>query len=271
MAISKASLFIQDLGKGDLCSPFFSDAGDLHVILQKSGEILSVNQFGQTTKKYSTGGQPSSACFHPETGRLLVADFAHGSVLSLATDGQQDHVVGVYEDKPLKGPSSITMSAGSIFFTDSGALGETGLHSPTGSLFCVTASQILKPVSLGNLASPTGIACHGKFIYVAEMMTNRVLRFFQQPEGVYHGSVYYQLSGGVGPSCLAVDAQGSLYIGVYDVRESSTNGTVIIVNSSGKHVGTITTQGPEISGLAINSNILYITERSTGSISKQSL
>jgi hypothetical protein len=50
------------------------------------------------------------------------------------------------------------------------------------------------------------------------MMENRVLRFFQQPSGVFHASVFHQLSGGVGPSCLAIDAQGNLYVGIYDVK-----------------------------------------------------
>lgn len=49
-------------------------------------------------------------------------------------------------------------------------------------------------------------------------MKNRVLRFFRRPEGVYHGSVFIQLSGGVGPSCLALDAQGALYIGQFETR-----------------------------------------------------
>lgn len=53
--------------------------------------------------------------------------------------------------------------------------------------------------------------------YVAETMMNRVLRFFQQPEGVFHGSVFCQLSGGVGPIALAFDTtKGNLYIGCYD-------------------------------------------------------
>ena len=52
------------------------------------------------------------------------------------------------------------------------------------------------------------------------MMRNRVLRYFQQPEGVYHGSVFYQLSGGVGPAALAVDSQGSIYVGQYETRGS---------------------------------------------------
>ena len=49
-------------------------------------------------------------------------------------------------------------------------------------------------------------------------MRNRVLRFFQRPEGVYHGSVFHQLSGGVGPSCLALDEQGVLYIGQFEIK-----------------------------------------------------
>ena len=56
------------------------------------------------------------------------------------------------------------------------------------------------------------------FRYVAEQMKNRVLRFFQRPEGVYHGSVFHQLSGGVGPSCLALDEQGVLYIGQFEIK-----------------------------------------------------
>ena len=56
------------------------------------------------------------------------------------------------------------------------------------------------------------------FRYVAEQMRNRVLRFFQRPEGVYHGSVFHQLSGGVGPSCLALDEQGVLYIGQFEIK-----------------------------------------------------
>lgn len=51
------------------------------------------------------------------------------------------------------------------------------------------------------------------------MMANRVLRFFQQPAGVYHSSVFYQMSGGVGPCCLAIDPNtNNLFIGHYDVK-----------------------------------------------------
>lgn len=56
------------------------------------------------------------------------------------------------------------------------------------------------------------------FRYVAEMMNNRILRFFEKPEGVFHGSVFYQFSGGVGPSSVTCDSAGTIYIGHYDVK-----------------------------------------------------
>jgi sugar lactone lactonase YvrE len=90
------------------------------------------------------------------------------------------------------------------------------------------------------------------YSYVAEMMTNRILRFFERPAGVYHGSVFYQLTGGVGPIALCLDHNtGNLYIGHYDLKESATDGNVQVLAPSGKLLKTITTTGPEISGLAI--------------------
>lgn len=54
--------------------------------------------------------------------------------------------------------------------------------------------------------------------YVAETMCNRIIRFFQQPYGVYHGSIFYQLSGGVGPMSLTLDEEGNVFVGQYEVR-----------------------------------------------------
>ena len=83
-------------------------------------------------------------------------------------------------------------------------------------------------------------------------MNNRILRFFQQPAGVYHGSVFYQLSGGVGPSSIVLDhATNQLVVAQYDVRDSTSEGTILILSSSGKLVRSIATNGPEISGLTI--------------------
>ena len=270
MAQVKAEAWLNDIGSGDLCSPFFDSSNLLHVCFSKSAEVWQISQHGQLTNFHESGGQLSAACFDNQ-GALYLADFAHGGVLK-AVKGQQELVVGVYEDRPLKGPNSIVCSADSVIFSDSGPLGETGLHNPTGGVYIIKSGpsgQILQPISLGNLSYPTGVASYGNLVYVAEQSQNRILRFYQEPEGVYHGSVFYQSSGGVGPSCITVDEQGSLYIGIYETCASGkSTGTVLVLSDTGKVVSTINTDGPEITGVAINSNVLYITEKSLGTIFK---
>ena len=92
-----------------------------------------------------------------------------------------------------------------------------------------------------------------------------------QPTGVYHGSVFYQSSGGVGPSDVTCDDVGNLYVACYEVKESSGEGKVLVLSSGGDLKATIKTIGAEISGLAIYDGILYITERSNGAILKCSV
>lgn len=124
---------------------------------------------------------------------LYVADFGHAGILAVRKDGNQELVVGVYEDKPLKGPNSIYLSNGDIFFSDSGTFGETGLQSATGSLFAISNSpsgKILKPISFANLAYPSGIAVSsdGKFMYeIAVIMMSLILQQFY---------ILFQLRGG---------------------------------------------------------------------------
>lgn len=163
----KATVFVSGIGN-DLCCPFFGTNGKLHAIRQNAGNIITIDNVGNAQVVCSTGGQPSGAVFSSD-GALYVSDFGHSAVLSVQSDGQQDLVVGVYEDKPLKGPNSVQISKGDIFFTDSGSFGETGLHNRGGSLFTISSSpsgQILKPLALETLAYPTGIAVShdGKFM-----------------------------------------------------------------------------------------------------------
>lgn len=143
-----------------------------------------------------------------------------------------------------------------MYFTDSGMFGDTGLHSAKGSLYRIVntpSDQILLPIAYETLAFPWGVAASpdGRFLYVAETMKNRVLRYFQRPSGAYHGSVFLQLAGRVGPSALACDQQGSLYVAHYDVAGSTREGIVHVVSRTGEVTSTITVPGPEITGLTV--------------------
>lgn len=81
-----------------------------------------------------------------------------------------------------------------LYFTDSGPLGETGLDNPQGSIFAIDLGvSMLKPVIVGKLANPSGIAItqDEKAIFVAETSMNRILRVVNHASGVYHTSVFH--------------------------------------------------------------------------------
>lgn len=159
--MSKVSPFVSGLGN-DISSPFLDQQNNLFVLMKNSGDIMQVNiTNGQLQKINSTNGMPSGAMFDKD-GAMFIADIAHSSILALQNDGRLESIVSVYEDRPLLGPSAIACSNnGSIFFTDSGPFGESGLNSCSGSVFCITASpsgQILQPITLRTLAYPSSIA-----------------------------------------------------------------------------------------------------------------
>ena len=57
--------------------------------------------------------------------------------------------------------ANVVGSKGNVYFTDSGPMGETGLHSPYGSLYLISSGpsgQVLQAISHENLAGPTGVA-----------------------------------------------------------------------------------------------------------------
>lgn len=178
---------------------------------------------------------------------MYVADLAHGAVMNWADDGAPLLVVREYEGTAFKGPSSLlfdssaldarlphaardwrpltrALAAGTLYFTDSGPLGETSLQDPSGSVFCISGpadAQILRPLALNCLAHPCGLAVSPdqNVLYVCELLTNRLLRFAQRPAGVYHSSVFVQFSGRMGPSAVVCDHArgGLLYVARYDL------------------------------------------------------
>lgn len=138
--------------------------------------------------------------------------------------------------------------------------------------------------------------------YVAEMMTNRILRLVQRPAGIFHASVFFQFSGGVGPSAIVCDRdrRGILYVARFDVKECSDRyvfghwkswslgfcearkdperpgrpavcsrrGLVSVLSPEGSHLKDIEVPGAEVSGLALSpdGDALFVTEASASAI-----
>jgi gluconolactonase len=168
-------------------------------------------------------------------------------------------------------------SAGSLYFTDSGPEGDTGLHNPLGSVF-VMQQRMLRPIALRCLACPTGIALspNESALFVAEAAQNRILRYTQKPLGVWHGTVFFQFSGRLGPSALVVDrVREFLYCARPEYRqegagEAGGRSLVAVLSLEGKLLKEFEVPGvgPEISSMVLSPDgkDLIVAEASSSSI-----
>ena len=121
-----------------------------------------------------------------------------------------------FDGAPLLGPNSMILSTKNnmLYFTDSGPMGETSLDNPKGSVFAIDlAVSMLKPIIVGKLAHPSGIALNAEenILYVAETYKNRILRVVMHQD-VPYTSVFHQFQGKFGPTAIAIDATGLIYV-----------------------------------------------------------
>lgn len=97
-----------------------------------NGEIFCIKEdSGQTDIQFKCNGQPSSLVFDEAKNCFYVGDMANQSVLAYTAGEEQTNVlVRDYEGVPLLGPHSLVLSkkSGNIYFTDSGAFGETSVQ-----------------------------------------------------------------------------------------------------------------------------------------------
>lgn len=205
---------------------------------------------------------------------------AHQAILSQTVTDLRIEITPVIKDfdgNNLKGPNSMVLSEknNSLFFTDSGPLGESNLENPSGSIYAIDLHvSMLKPILFGKLAHPSGLALspNENILYVAETLMNRVLRVVIHSSGVYHTSVFHQFSGRLGPTALAVSPSGQLFCARFDFAEADKNGLISILSDSGEHVEDLIVHDcAELTGLffsKVQDDILYATESSTNSLLK---
>jgi sugar lactone lactonase YvrE len=179
-----------------------------------------------------------------------------------------------YQDKAFKGPNSIVSSRnGTLYFTDSGPLGETTINSPTGSVFSLIG-EFIQPLAFRCLAHPSGIALSPKEdeIYVCETLKNRILRFVRRPSGIYQCSVFHQFNGLLGPTSIAVDGNGYLYVSRFEFSDiaKNENGVITVLTPEGEKAYDIKVKGSELTHICFDSEMkhLYFSEVSSKTIYK---
>lgn len=176
------------------------------------GRVFTIAPSGAWTLAMSYDGEPHS--LKPwNDGDFALVDHKRGLHRFAPASKRMEVVAASYNGAPFRGLSDIALAPnGDIWFTEPG---RTSLSDPTGRLFCYRKDGGLQQV-LANIPFPNGVALSpdGKFVYVAVTRANAVWRLFADvaPQTIPMVGTYIQLSGGLGPDGLAVDARGRLAV-----------------------------------------------------------
>ncbi len=185
--------------------------GSLYVSNIESGWISKINPDGTRENVFSTGGRPNGTKFHKD-GRLFITDQKKGVLWWDPKTGKSQTLFTDYKGAKFLGPNDLIFdSQGNFYFTDPGM---TGAYNPTGAVYKATAQGELIQL-FHNLAYPNGIALspNESCLLIAEFAANRISYCFFDKQGKPEWvGILCNLSGGVGPDGLALDAQGNLYV-----------------------------------------------------------
>lgn len=184
-----------------------------------------------------TGGQPLSI-LHDSTDAIFITDLAHQAIFSYTEEEGLQELIKSNEGIPFLGPNSLAFheNSNSLYFTDSGPMGDTSLLNPKGSVFVADVDQgKIKTILSNCLAYPSGIAItpDGKNIYVSETFKNRVLKIIIGPNGNYYSSVLFQFSGRVGPTALCVAESGWIFVAHFEFPGLNHRGKISVINAGG--------------------------------------
>lgn len=244
--------------------PSFDREGNLWCVDIQNGRIFKVTRDGVFHVIAQYDGWPNGLKFHRD-GRIFIADYKLGIMLLDPVSGRITPFLRDANGVRFKGVNDLFFaSTGDLYFTDQGW---TGLHDPTGRLYCLSPTGGLTCL-LDNIPSPNGLVMNRdeSQLYVAVTRGNCVWRVpFMREGGITKVGLYIQLSGGGGgPDGLALDDEGGLivaHVGMGSVWTFSPSGEPVhrIKSCMGAHTTNIAFGWPD-------RTTLYITESATGTI-----
>lgn len=177
------------------------------------GRVFRVDADGSFTVALEYDGEPNGLALHSD-GRLFVADRRHGllAIEGLSGSPTVNPILQNYGGEPFKGLNDLVFGTdGTLYFTDQGS---SGLQDASGRVFSRSTGGETR-VLLDNVPSPNGLVvdASGSTVFVAVTRDNAVWRAPVMADGsVTKVGRFVQLSGGVGPDGLALDAEGRLLV-----------------------------------------------------------
>ena len=233
-------------------------------VCSKAGEIIKFNEKGEYSIILSLTGQPNCIAFDfteemenenssknikvnddSKLDTYYFTDIANSVIYCKRPNSEKPEVIiRDYEGNPLLGPTSLVLNTedNSLLFCDGGNFESTSLSEPKGGVYYVELeSRTTRPIIEKCLAYPADIIFEPIIGtgYIAETFSNRILRITENPQGIFHTSVFYVFNGRVGPTAITNDDQGNIYVSrfEYQKEDKSVNGLISVINKDGDLVG----------------------------------
>jgi len=189
--------------------PAYDADGNLWCVDVPYGRIFRIDRSGRWTLAHQGDGQPHGLACLPD-GTFAVTDYRHGLTRFDPGSGTVTSMCEGVNSERFRGLGDITRATnGDLWFTDPG---RSSLSDPTGRLLRLRTLTSPPDVVLANVPYPNGVALSpdGRFVYLAVTRANAVWRLLADaPDPVYPMvGLWVQLSGGLGPDGLAVNADG---------------------------------------------------------------
>lgn len=235
--------------------PVFDYEGNLFVSHGKS--FVSKIAPDGTTSVWMTTDNPNGHKILPDGSHLLCIK---GAVLHLAADGINVlNKITQCRGKPLRQPNDLTLASdGGFYFTDPGG----SRDAPIGTVHYVDTQGAVH-LAADGLRVPNGLVLSrdGSRLYVAETVTNRVLRFPVKQNGMLgESAVFAELPSKPNvtpePDGLAIDTNGNVYVAHLGMS------SVQVLNPQGQLIRTLPAGNYDASNLVFGGkdrNQLFVT------------
>ncbi len=182
------------------------------------GHCTRINYDGSQQNLGDLGGEPNGICIDRDSS-VIIANIGNGKVQRLRPSGSHDVITNSMENKPLTTPNFPHVdSKGRLWFTSSTDLRrhyDATRHPVPDGRVCRVEHSKTKILAEGILfANGMALDAEEKFVYVAETMGKRVIRFELFDNGELGRPEHYGPDfGPMGhPDGIAFDAAGNLWV-----------------------------------------------------------